>query len=135
SASSRSRPQAIRTPSSTRSSTDTGHHRGLGMRENVEHLDYAALAAGLAGIGRSPADGGRLAPIVRGPAVGERAEHAEGVLDLDEGLVGDCWRTRGSRSTPDGSANPRAQLTVMNVRVAGLVTVDPARIPLAGDRL
>ena len=101
----------------------------------VEQLDYAALAAGLAELGKSPLDEGRLELIVRRPAVGEREQLAEATLDVDEGLVGDCWRARGSRSTPDGSANPKAQLTLMNVRVAGLVAVDPSRIPLAGDQL
>ena len=105
------------------------------MLGDVEHLDFAALAAGLAEVRRSPQDGGRLELIVRRPAVGEREQLDEAVLDVDEGLVGDSWLARGSRSTPDGSADPKAQLTLMNVRLAGLVAADPARIPLAGDQL
>jgi MOSC domain-containing protein len=105
------------------------------MLAGVEQLDLATLSAGLAEIRQSPRDEGTLELIVRRPVVGEREQLDEALLDVDEGLVGDSWRTRGSRSTPDGSANPKAQLTLMNVRVAALVAVDPARIPLAGDQL
>jgi hypothetical protein len=101
----------------------------------VEHLDYAALEAGLEHIRSSPRDDGRLELIVRRPAVGQREQLDEGFLDVSEGLVGDCWRTRGSSMTADGTANPKAQLTLMNVRVAGLVAGDRSRIPLAGDQL
>ena len=101
----------------------------------MEHLAHTELAAGLAEIRRSPRDAGRLELIVRRPAEGEREQLAEAELDVDDGLVGDCWRTRGSRSMPDGSSNPKAQLTLMNARVASLVAVEPARIPLAGDQL
>jgi hypothetical protein len=84
---------------------------------------------------KSPTDGGSIELIVRRPAVEEREVVEEAELDLVEGLVGDCWRTRGSRSMPDGSANPDAQLTVMNARVAALVAGERERWPLAGDQL
>ena len=101
----------------------------------MEHLDLATLEAGLDDILASPKDDGRLELIVRRPAVEEREALAEGVLDTTEGLVGDCWRIRGSSMTSDGSANPKAQLTLMNVHVARLVAQDPERVPLAGDQL
>jgi hypothetical protein len=107
----------------------------VAVEVDAEQLDYAALVAGMNIVRRSPSDGGRLELIVRRPAVGEREQLTEAVLDVDQGLVGDSWNARGSRSTPDGSADPKAQLTVMNVRLAALVAVDPARIPLAGDQL
>ena len=59
----------------------------------------------------------------------------EAELDVEVGLVGDCWLERGSRSMPDGSANPDAQITVMNSRVAALVAGERERWPLAGDQL
>jgi hypothetical protein len=99
------------------------------------HFDYPTLEAGLPGVLASPADGGRVELIVRRPATGERETLAEGALDLTEGLVGDNWLVRGSTSMPDGSANPRAQLTVMNARVAALVAGGAERVPLAGDQL
>jgi MOSC domain-containing protein YiiM len=59
----------------------------------------------------------------------------EGLLDVEEGLVGDDWRTRGSRSRPDGTADPDAQLTLMSTRVLAAIEPDPTRWPLAGDQL
>jgi hypothetical protein len=100
----------------------------------MEHRDLATLTAALDQILASPKDDGRIDLIVRRPTVEERETVTEATLDTDEGLVGDCWRARGSSSTPDGSANPKAQLTLMNARVAALVAVTPDRIPLAGDQ-
>ena len=58
------------------------------------------------------------------------------MLDLVEGLVGDNWRVRGSKSTPDGSSNPDMQLNVMNARAVDLVAAgDRERWALAGDQL
>jgi hypothetical protein len=73
--------------------------------------------------------------IVRRPAVDRREVLVTGELDLTVGLVGDNWRTKGSSSTSDGSANPDAQLTVMNYRCAALVAGSSDRVPLAGDQL
>ena len=43
----------------------------------------------------------------------------------DTGLVGDTWQVRGSTRTPDGSAHPGMQLTVINSRAILLVAQDP----------
>jgi hypothetical protein len=83
----------------------------------------------------APRDAGRLELIVRRPAVDERELLDEAVLDLDAGLVGDGWLSRGSRHTPDGSSDLRAQVTVMSTRVLAAIEPDPARWPLAGDQL
>jgi MOSC domain-containing protein YiiM len=72
---------------------------------------------------------------VRRPAVGVRELPTEAILDLASGLVGDNWLDRGSRSTPDGSADLQCQVTVMNARVAELVAGDADRMPLAGDQV
>ena len=45
------------------------------------------------------------------------------------------WLARGSRSTPDRSADPAAQLTLMSTRVLAAIEPDRARWPLAGDQL
>jgi hypothetical protein len=100
----------------------------------MTHLDAAALEAGLDEIRLAPKDEGRVELIVRRPSVDERELLDEAVVDTGEGLVGDNWASRGSSSTPDGSPNPKAQLTLMNVRVAGLVAGDPDRRSLAGDQ-
>jgi MOSC domain-containing protein YiiM len=59
----------------------------------------------------------------------------ESRLDVAFGLDGDNWKSRGSTRTPDGSANPETQITVMNARVIALLSPDKDRWPLAGDQL
>jgi hypothetical protein len=101
----------------------------------VEHPTTAALEAGLDDVRRAPADRGRVELIVRRPAEDEREVLTVAALDRDEGLVGDTWRTRPSSSTPDGSAHPDRQVTLMSSRVAQLVGVQADRWQLAGDQL
>jgi hypothetical protein len=101
----------------------------------VEHPTADELAAGIDDIRRSPSDAGRLALIVRRPAFGEREIVDTARLDPVEGLVGDNWRSRGSRSTPDGAADPGRQITLMNARLAALVAGPALRWGLAGDQL
>jgi len=93
------------------------------------------LEDGLDVIRQAPKDEGVLELIVRRPATDERELLQEGSLDLTEGLVGDTWITRRSSHTPDGSPDPRTQLTIMNSRAAALVAQDRQRWPLAGDQL
>jgi hypothetical protein len=101
----------------------------------MDHVQLAALEAGLDDIRRSPADRGEVKLIVRRPAETERETLDEGVLDTAGGLLGDNWSARGSRETEDGSAHPHMQLTLMNARVAATVAGATDRWPLAGDQL
>jgi len=101
----------------------------------MDHRGAAELTAGLDEILRSPTARGTVELIVRRPAENEREVLDEGVLDLEEGLVGDMWSRRGSRRMPDGSANPDAQLTLMNARAAAQIAGGRERWPLAGDQL
>ena len=103
--------------------------------EQIKQLTMEDLHAGLEQVHGSPDDEGTLQMIVRRPRVGEREVLEQGELDLVEGLVGDNWKTRGSRGTPDGKAHPGMQLNVMNSRVIALVAQDKSRWPLAGDQL
>ena len=106
------------------------------MTETISgHATAEELEAGLDEIRRAPTDDGTVELIVRRPAVEEREVLEEGTLDPEHGLVGDCWATRGSSSTRDGSSNPERQLTLMNARVTALVARDRERWPLAGDQL
>lgn len=100
----------------------------------TSHRTREECAEFLAAFDPGPAEQGRLELIVARPGNGERAVLDVGELDTASGLVGDNWRVRGSRHTPDGSANPEAQVTVMSYRVAAFVAVEAARIPLAGDQ-
>ena len=72
--------------------------------------------------------------IVRRPGVGERDVLKTGELDLDEGLVGDNWHSRGSGRTEDGAAHPEMQINLMNSRVIALVARSEDRWALAGDQ-
>ena len=101
----------------------------------LKHLTAAELEAGLDEIRMAPKDEGVLELIVRRPAVDHREVLTEGELDLVEGLVGDSWKRRSSRTTPDGSPNPEMQLNIMNARVIALVAQDRDRWQLAGDQL
>ncbi len=101
----------------------------------VTHLDSEQLDAGLDDIRQSPADGGTLLMIVSRPDVGRREVLTECRLDVEEGVVGDSWKDRGSTSTPDGSADPEAQVTIINSRALDLMAQSEDRWPLAGDQL
>lgn len=107
------------------------------MATNVaKHLTTDELEAGLGEILHAPAAEGTVELIVRRPAVDEREVLEETELDLEEGLVGDTWRVRGSKRSADGSAHPDMQLNVMSARVVDLVAAgDPERWALAGDQL
>ena len=99
------------------------------------HLSMEALEAGLDEIRQSPRENGIVKLIVRRPNVDERELVDAAELSIDDGLVGDNWKQRGSASTPDHSAHPEAQVTVMNARAAALVAQSDDRWPLAGDQL
>ena len=101
----------------------------------VQHVPLASLENGVAEIRRSPKATGKVVLIARRQVVEEREVVGEAELDPVEGLVGDCWRERGSRATEDGAAHPDMQLTLMNARAASLVAGPVERWPLAGDQL
>ncbi len=78
---------------------------------------------------------GLLVMIVRRPKVDRREVIETGVLDVDNGLVGDNWLTRGSSRTDNGLGHPEMQLNLMNIRFAELIAGSRERVPLAGDQL
>jgi MOSC domain-containing protein YiiM len=97
------------------------------------HATPAELEAGLDKVRAAPRDEGTLQLIVRRPAVDAREVVEEAALDLELGLVGDNWSSRGrSGGRP---ANTKAQVTVKNARAAALVARERERWPLAGDQL
>lgn len=101
----------------------------------MTHADAATLEAAMEHLRSAPARTGTLDMIVRRPAVDEREVLDEGELDLEMGLVGDTWSSRGSRHTPDGSAHPLMQLNVMSSRMVALLASTPRGRALAGDQL
>jgi hypothetical protein len=102
------------------------------MKDSVEvrhgERTESELRDGLDDIRGAPKDAGTLELIVARPGVDERVELAAAELDVELGLVADRW-SRGSRP------NPKAQLTVMNVRATQLVAGDRSRWAEAGDQL
>ncbi|MHB8958445.1 MAG: MOSC domain-containing protein [Candidatus Limnocylindrales bacterium] len=94
--------------------------------------DFPAHTATVAA---APRSGAVIELIVRRPDRDVREVVGEARLDPVEGLVGDGWLARGSKSTPDGSADPLSQLTIVNTRVLAAIEPDPTRWPLAGDQV
>ena len=103
--------------------------------ETLEHLSLMELEAGLEYIRQSPTDNGVLKLIVRRPNVDLREVITTAELSLEEGLIGDTWTVRSSSHTPDGSANVKSQITLMNARVIALLAQSEERWALAGDQL
>ena len=93
-----------------------------------EHLSADKLEQGVDHILASPSDVGTLKLIGLRPDVDQRETPAEGRLDIEQGLVGDNWSTRGA-------ADPDMQLNIMNARVIGLLAQTRDRWSLAGDQL
>jgi hypothetical protein len=102
--------------------------------KNARHLTTDELNAGLDEIRRSPKDEGVLAMIVRRPRIEAREVLDSAELDLQEGVVGDTWKSRSSRRSADGQAH-HTQINIMNARVIALIAQDRDRWPLAGDQL
>lgn len=105
------------------------------VQEEVAPLSTTALEAGLPHVRQAPTDQGVLRRIVRRPAVDAREVLEEGALSVEDGLVGDTWRSRGSSRSADGRAHPDMQLNIMNARAAALVAQRDDRWALAGDQL
>ena len=100
-----------------------------------EHPTLEQLQSALPDILDSPTNQGTVEMITRRPKVGERDILQRGDLDDERGLIGDTWEQRGNSSTPDGSADPDAQLTIINSRLVDAVAGSKYRWHLAGDQL
>ena len=106
-----------------------------GTLDTVDHVAADALDAGLPLIVAAPRDEGTVMLIAVRPDVGEREILTEATLDPGEGVIGDMWSRRPSKSTPDGSPHPEMQVTLMNSRVAALLAGETDRWALAGDQI
>ena len=102
----------------------------------MAHRTTDEFVAALDTLRGSPPDSGTVELIVRRPAVDERELLDEAELTIEVGVVGDNWWGRGSRHTPDGSAEIGRQLTIMNARAIALFAGDDRnRWAEAGDQL
>ena len=95
------------------------------LREMESHLDD---------IRQSPADEGPVTLIVSRPQANERMIIKRCALDIEKGMVGDNWITRGDKHTVDGLSDPRRQITIMNTRAIRAITDAEACWPEAGDQ-
>jgi len=102
---------------------------------DINGLSFAELETGLDYIRQSPKDEGTVNMIVRRPKDDEREVVEVAELDLELGLIGDNWKSRGSKHAPDGSANLNAQITIINSRLIELLAQNKGRWSLAGDQL
>lgn len=100
-----------------------------------KHLSADEISTAIEHVLASPKDQGLLQLIVRRPAVNKREVIESGVLDIENGLVGDNWLSRGSSRTDNGLGHPEMQLNLMNYRFAVLIAGSRERVPLAGDQL
>ncbi len=101
----------------------------------MEYKDRDTLERGFDHVKQSPSAQGRLELIVIRPDVNQREELTQGVLDVEQGLIGDNWAQRGSSQTEDGSAHPEMQINIMNSRLADLVAQQKSDWKMAGDQL
>jgi MOSC domain-containing protein YiiM len=101
----------------------------------VEHATVDDLEAGLEVIRQAPSDVGEVVLIVLRPEDGERSTVERADLDVVSGVVGDNWSRRPNRHSPDGGPDPRAQVTIMNARIAALLAGDEGDWTAAGDQL
>lgn len=99
------------------------------------HRSAVELEAHLEVLRAAPTDQAHVDLIVARPAKGQRLILDSADLDPVVGFVGDTWADRGSSRTPDGSAHPDMQVTVMGSRIVAFIAVDPDRRALAGDQL
>ena len=90
-------------------------------------LTLADLEASWQQTEKSPQDMGAVEMIVRRPKPEEREELQGAAFTAQAGLAGDDWLRR--------SADPDAQITMMNSRVIQLLSGDRSRWSLAGDQL
>ncbi len=98
------------------------------------HVSKEELERALSSISGAPKSEGPIDLIVRRPANGERELLDSAELDVDAGLVGDNWKARGCKKTPDGSAHPEMQITLTGKRILDFIARDDARRELSGDQ-
>lgn len=101
----------------------------------LKDLSIEELEAGMDNLKQSPKDNGVVEMIVRRPDVDQREVLSVGKITLENGLEGDNWKARGSKKTPDGTANPDTQLTLMNSRMIQQISGEKENWQLAGDQL
>lgn len=99
------------------------------------HRTRDQIEAGLGEVRASPRGTGSVEMIVARPSEGDRSVLVEAAFTIEEGLVGDSWSLRPTRTGPGGGPDPQRQVTLMNARYLDLIAGTRQRWPLAGDQL
>ena len=99
----------------------------------IAHATAAELDAALKRIRAAPKDAAPVAQLCLRPRSGARAfpDHLD--LSVADGIAGDRWPAESWLRRPDGSADPRIQVSILATRVADLVWRDRAGTPHPGD--
>ena len=105
------------------------------MHGTALHLSTVELEQGLAEVLASPSDAGRIEAIFVRPATDERRSLTEAELTPDGGVEGDRWVRDSYPESPDGRADPRDQVSLMNARILRLIAGNEDAVCLAGDNL
>lgn len=93
------------------------------------------LQAALAAMPLAPRDVGAVEWLVRRPVPLEREVVEWAELCPERGLVGDCWPSKPSKRTTDGSPHPEMQLTLMNAAVTKVIAGPKQDWAAAGDQI
>ncbi|MGA9746744.1 MAG: hypothetical protein WBQ50_04735 [Nocardioides sp.] len=101
----------------------------------MRHLTTTELESQLEHLRASPRAQGSLGLVVRRPAARQREILTEGVLDPEHGLVGDDWVARGRRRGKVTASYAARSITLMNQRMAIVLSADVDDQALAGDQL
>ncbi len=101
----------------------------MNLPDHSFYRSRAELDAGLMTLRLSPVGRGIVTMIVARPLVNERKSMNSVTLTPARPLTGDRWK----KSSGELTLQCRRQLTVFNMRVAGLVAGPRERWPLSGD--
>jgi len=105
------------------------------MHESATHLSAVELEQGLADVIASPRDGGRVIAIFVRPETNERRALSEARFTPAGGIEGDRWARDSYYKTPEGAADPRSQISIMNARILRQIAGSDDAMCLAGDNL
>jgi hypothetical protein len=100
------------------------------MERTLVELETAYAAMPVA-----PCEIGVVAWLVRRPVPLEREVIERAELCPERGLVGDCWPSKPSKRTVDGSPHPEMQLTLMNTSVTEVIAGPKHAWAAAGDQV
>ncbi len=105
------------------------------MDSAPSHRTAIELELGLTDVHASPQDVGLLEAIFVRPRQNERVRVTSAELSPAGGVAGDRWALDHWQKLPDGSPDPRSQISLMNARILRLIAGDENAMGLAGDNL